>query len=256
MRRTSIVVVIFSGLLLALPALAQQTPPAPGKVTEVFSFSAKPGMNAKLEEGIKLHNGWHRKQNDPTAILTFQTVSGPGAGGYARVSFGHRWEDFDAMEKTNAADEADSATNMDPYIAGGYPSFYLFMPEVSRPPAGPTPSALAEVITFQLQPGSAPEFIYVIKKIHEAIGKTNWPVPYEWYALHNGGEVPEFVLVLPKAKWADFNEPEKPFDKMLEEAYGRQEAEALLRQFSKTIRSEHTELIRYRADLSYIPAAK
>lgn len=256
MRRRGVFVFLLSVVLLGLPALAQQAPPAPGKVAEVFVFSAKPGMDAKLEEGIKLHNGWHRKQNDPTPIFTFQTASGPGTGGYTRVSFGHRWEDYDAREKTDAADTADRAVNMDPYIAGGYPSYYLFLPEVSRPPAGPTPSPLAEVITFKLQPGSVPEFLYVMKKIHEAIGKTNWPVQYEWYALHNGGEVPEFVLVLPKAKWADFNEPEKPFDKMLEEAYGPREAQALLHDFAKTIRSEHTELIRYRADLSYIPAAK
>jgi hypothetical protein len=43
---------------------------------------------------------------------------------------------------------------------------------------------------------------------------------------------------------------------MLENALGKDEAQALLKSFGTTVESERTEVIRYRPDLSYRPAAQ
>ncbi len=61
------------------------------------------------------------------------------------------------------------------------------------------------------------------------------------------------VLSIPRNKWADFEEPEKSFDKILEEAYGKQEASEIIAGLGRVIESEETEIIKFRADLSYIP---
>ncbi len=57
----------------------------------------------------------------------------------------------------------------------------------------------------------------------------------------------------PRNKWAEFEEPEKPFDKMLEEAYGKQGAGEIIAGLRRVIESEETEVVKFRADLSYIP---
>jgi hypothetical protein len=112
------------------------------------------------------------------------------------------------------------------------------------------------VLAFQVRPGKSRDFHYAIGKYHEAIQKTKWPVHYEWHELVNGGEGPLFVLVIPRSNWAAFKPMEKSFYQMLEEAYGRQEAEKLLDTFSGTLKSQSSEIIRSRPDLGYTPAAK
>jgi len=64
------------------------------------------------------------------------------------------------------------------------------------------------------------------------------------------------VLVLPRRNWAEFKPVEKPFERMLEEAVGRQEAQSLLETFSRAVKSASSSILRARPDLSYIPGDK
>jgi hypothetical protein len=97
------------------------------------------------------------------------------------------------------------------------------------------------------------DFMLAVRKYHDAIGKAQWPVHYAWFSLVNGGDGPQFVLSLPRDKWADFNPPEKPFDKMMEEAVGRAEAESINEMFDHAVSGVSTEIITTRNDLSYVP---
>jgi hypothetical protein len=146
--------------------------------------------------------------------------------------------------------------NITPYTAAAQGSIWMYMKDVSHPPAGSGPSKMAEVNHFFLKPDGEREFTDAIRKINDAIGKTNWPVHYFWYTLINGGEGPHFVLVIPHDTWADMAEPEMSFDAMLEKAVGRHDAEELTRAVQKAIKRESTEIIAYRPDLSYRPASK
>jgi len=250
MKWSRIFSILTVAMLAGLPLGAQQKS---DNVARVSAWKIKPGMVQQFEQGLKRHNEFHRKQQDKWALYTFEVISGEGTGFYLRGVFGHNWEDFDAEEKNAAADAADSATNVIPYIEREIPRYYVFLPDVSRPLAGDEPSALASVLSFGVKIGHTQDFLYSIRKIHEAIGKTNWPVNYEWYVLVNGGEGPTFVLVLPRKNWADFKEPAKTFDKMLDEALGHHEAELLLKHFDSTIHAEWSEIVRYRPDLSHRP---
>jgi hypothetical protein len=126
----------------------------------------------------------------------------------------------------------------------------------SRPMKGDAHAKLADVIFFHLNQGQYELFLTQIGKVHEAIGKTNWPVSYEWHALVSGGEGPTLALVLMKSSWADMKEPEVSFPAMLEKAFGKQEASAIMKGFGESIHCERSQLLRYREDLSYVPAAK
>jgi hypothetical protein len=249
MKRLRIVCLAATAAVLALPAGAEDM-----MVSRVTVWTVKPGMEAKFEEGLKRHNDFHRRQSDPLALSTFQVQSGPGGGAYIRLAGDRHWSDFDAEEAMAKADQADSAVNTDPYIASATTSYYRLLADVSRPKE--SPSSMYALAFYRAKFAKSRDFMRAARKIHEGIGKTQWPVHYAWFALVNGGEGPEFVLSLPRDKWADFNPPEKPFDKMMEEAFGRAEADSIGETFDNAVAGVSSEIVAYRADLSYVPAKK
>ncbi len=254
MRMSKLFLPLAALALLALPSLPQEKTVNVGRVV---ANVPKPGMAKQYEEGRKRHMDWHRKQNDPWTWEVWQVQTGEATGAYLSITFNHTWKDFDTWEeKFGKGDTADAATNLEPYLTMETDSVWIRMTDVSRPPESKEPPKMAAVIHFMVKHGEGADFGYAIRKTHEAIGKTNWPAHYEWYALANGGEGPHYVLVLPKKSWADMAEIEPSFPAMLEKAFGRHEAESLLRTFGKSVSREWTEMIVYRPDLSYVPASK
>ena len=180
--------------------------------------------------------------------------SGEGTGNYLRIVTGPNWTDYDRPTVNAAADEADSAVNVIPYLDSEMVEWWRFLGDVSHGPAGAAPSPMSVVLFFRINMGHVQEFMTHAKKITEAARKESWPVNYYWYRLENGGEHPTFALVIPKKNFADFEEPAVTFAAMMEKAYGRAEAEMLFKGLDKSIASQRSQIIGYRADLSYTPA--
>jgi hypothetical protein len=99
-------------------------------------------------------------------------------------------------------------------------------------------------------------FLASIKEAKQALDKVNWPVHASWYRLVSGGEGPQFVLVVARSSWADFEPGPKALDEALAEVYGPQKATALMDAVNANTRYTYSALIRYRPDLSYVPAMK
>jgi hypothetical protein len=243
--------VVAASLLWAVPAISQEKP---GTLVRVFVMAPKGGMSAQLEQGRKKHMEFHKKIKDSWAWNTWSVETGERAGMYMTATFGHHWKDFDDWAKNEEGDGADVDATMGPFIGGGSNAFYTYLPDISRPTPGSVPEAMTELTYFQLRQDGEAEFMATIAKIHEAIGKTSWPVNYYWYVLANGGDGPAYVLSIPHKSWASMEEPAPGFPQMLEKAYGRHDAEALFRAVGATVASQRTELLRYRPDLSYVPA--
>ena len=129
--------------------------------------------------------------------------------------------------------------------------FAVNLPKVSRPAAEPTP--MSSVTFFAARFGMGDEFRYLIGEFHKAIEKTEMPWRYEWYALASGGASGTYVLVQPRANFASFNLSGKPFDEMLEEAYGRKAADALLVSWRNVVKGSENHLTQGRPDLGYTP---
>ena len=248
MRRTGLGVAVVCLALGILPVAAQDDG---GNIAQIISYSAKPGMEKEMIEAVQRHLDWHREQNDPWTWLGWEVVSGDDVGTYGAGTFGHNWADFDNSPVSRDADEADVAKNVLPYTNLDSVRFYAALPDVSHVSETPTP--MHAILVFRLRQGKTPDFLHLIGKFHEGIQKTEWPVHYSWHMLVNGGEGPEFVLVLPRANWAAFAPPSKPFAAMLEEAFGRTEAQSLLSDFGDALESSSSHAIRTRPDLSYIP---
>jgi hypothetical protein len=239
--------------LAVLPsAMAQEKP---GTIAQVIVTRVKPGATKPYEEGRKRHMAWHKSQNDPWGWQTWQVASGTDVGSYVTASFGHHWKDFDTWEaKFAEGDNTDVEKNLAPHTDGSTVGYYDFLADLSRPPSTTTPSKMSEVIHFFLKPGAGGTFRHAIGRAHEAIAKTNWPVNYLWYELWNGGEGPHVVLVLPRNSWAEMAEPEVSFPAMLTKALGPFEAGKVLEAFDSSARSQVSEILVYRPDLSYVPA--
>ncbi|MBI4462687.1 MAG: hypothetical protein HY653_07270 [Acidobacteria bacterium] len=251
MRRMGVFFVAVSLVLLALPALAQQEGQ---NVSRAYWVKPKAGMELQYEEAYKKHIAWHRQQKDTWTWTTFQVEAGDGVGQFITVTAGHRWADFDKPSVSPDADRADALANTGPYTESVRSVFSVFRGDISRPPAPGQVLPVSQTIRFHLNPGRSADFAYVVRKVHEAIGKTNRPGNYFWLERVAGEETPTFVLVLPRKDWADFEPQATPIWEMMEEVYGRQEAEELRALQNKAIHCTSSYILRHRPDLSYTPA--
>jgi hypothetical protein len=251
MRKTALALVAAFVACTALVALGQDKSV---NVGWVYVNTVKPGMTKQFEEGRKRHMEWHKKQNDTWQWEMWEVLTGDHAGSYLSVTFGHTYQDLDTWEqKLGAADTADVETNMAPYLASTTGSIWMLEKDSSRLWTGQMPK-MAEVSHFLLKPGKEADFEDSIKKTNDAINKSNWPPHYAWFSLVDGGEQPHYVLVYYMNGWADFAEPQPSFDVMMEKAVGKHDAEALTHEFDNSIHKEWSETIRFRSELSYMPA--
>ena len=68
--------------------------------------------------------------------------------------------------------------------------------------------------------------------------------------------LPTFVLAIALNGWADLAPSEPSFPALLAKAFGDYEAGEILKSIDRSVKSVRSEVVRYRADLSYVPAAK
>jgi hypothetical protein len=224
-------------------------------VCEIHVNKVKPGMTAEYEKGRTQHMAWHKSQNDAWSWATWEITTGEGTGNYLIGTCGHSWKDFDAREKFNVEDSANATQTMGSSQSGGTMAYYVMRPDLGKPaPEGPPPAYLS-VITFHVKPEGIMDFTNSVKQVMAAFEKTNAPrAPSTWYQLANGGRGPEFVLVMERKSMADMQSPSpKSLDEIVKEAYGGQ-ADTIMSTLRKSYWGTTTELLHYRADLSYMAA--
>ena len=249
MRKPFVLLVVLC--LAATFAVAQAQPPS--SVCEIHVNKVKPGATAQYEQARAKHMAWHKSQNDSWSWVVWEITTGENTGNYLVGTCGHAWKDFDTREKFNVADSANANTTMGPYLATETMAYYVLRPDLSTAQPGPPPPYLS-VITFHLKPEGVNDFEDAVKKIIDAIKKTNTPVsPSDWYSLANGGRGPEMVLVQQRKSIAELQGPGKTLDQIVHEAYGDQGA-AILAQLRKSYYGSNSELLHFRPDLSYMPA--
>ncbi len=240
-------VLLFSGSLM----WAQ----GPDRVCEVNVTAPKPGGAKAFEDARKKHNEFHKTEKDKNAIEVWSIMTGPYSGSYLTAVCGMTWKEMDGHDAFDQRDEADRQKTMALATGTNVQSYYVFRPELSTgsaPTASTTPSKMMTVVHYFVKPSGVAQFLDSIKKINAAIGQTKYPAkPSRWYSLANGGEGPHFVLVTDRNSWADLQGPEQSMSDMLKQAYGDDKALQTLRDAM-----DHTmsELMEYRADLSYSPA--
>ena len=252
MKRKYLVSALGSLVFAACSVVAQQTP---GTIASLEFQKPKNGMVPQYEAGRKQKAAWHKQQNDPLPLFVWETLSGENTGTYIVGRLGQHWADFDKPPISDEADVAEFQKVIGNYVDSVIARYYQYMPKVSNPAPGNTPSKFAEIVTFHVGYGKDSDFESAITRINEAAQKTKWPYNYEWYALANGGTSGEYVLVLPHSNWADFEEKPnvKPFREMIKDAFGQSEADSIIARLDHSVHKETSEIIQFHPELSYLP---
>jgi hypothetical protein len=227
----------------------------PGTLASLEFQTPKAGMAKQYEDGRKQKAEWHKQQKDTKPLMVWETISGDHTGTYIVGRLGQHWADLDKPSIPDQTDLEEYNKVVGAYVQSIVTRHYELLPKMSKPLDSTVPSKFSEIITFRVRPGKGDDFRSAVARATEAIEKTKWPPHFLWYALASGGSADTYVLVLPHANWADFEDkPDvKPFPEMLKEAFGRAEADSVTKRFDSSIESETTEIIQFRPDLSYLP---
>ncbi len=239
-------------LFTAFSVVAQQQP---GTVAALEFQKPKNGMVTQYQAGRKQKAQWHQQQKDPLPLLVWETLTGDSTGTYIVGRLGQHWADFDKPPVPDQADLDEFNKVVGNYVESIVARYYEYLPKVSNPSSATMPSKFAEIVTFHLRYGKGSDFRSAIARVNDAAQKTKWPMNYEWYVLASGGSVGTYVLVLPRASWADFEDkPDvKPFRDMIKEAFGQAEADSIVARIDASVQNETTEIIQFRPELSYLP---
>lgn len=251
--RTKKLLAALAVMLFAFSVVAQEKP---GTVAALEFQKPKNGMVPQYENGRKQKAAWHKQQKDPLPLLVWETLTGPDTGIYIVGRLNQHWSDFDKPAVPDQSDLEEYNKVVGNYVESIVARYYEAMPKVSNPPSAGTAPKFDEILTFHVRYGKGSDFRSAISRIYDAAQKTKWPVNFEWYSLASGGTTGEFVLVLPRSSWADFEEkPDvKPFREMLKEAFGQAEADSIVDRIDHSVQSETVEIVQFHPELSYLPA--
>ncbi len=253
MRKTMLYSFLLALALASLPAWAQEEPRA---LFQVILVKPKPGPRTQYEAAAKAHIQWHKEQNDTWRWDVCEIITGENTGSYYAVAPNRRWQDYQERAEFVAQDQRHAEQTVGAHALSFRISFYEQRLDLSNPPAEMGPAPLFSLLEFRVRFGRTARFEHTVARINEAIKMTNWPRRYIWYMLANGGEHPTYALLFPHQSWADLEPPQKSFVAMLEEAYGRQEAQNLLEALGESVAYERSEIFVYRPELSYVPSGQ
>ena len=227
----------------------------PDRVCEVNVTTPKPGGAKTFEESRKKHNEFHKTEKDKNAIEVYSIMTGPYTGSYLTAVCGMTWKSMDGNDAFDQRDDADRQKTMALTMASNLQSYYIFRADLTNgapPAADAKPAKMMTVVHYFVKPGGIVQFQDSIKKINAAINQTKYPAKSSrWYSLANGGDGPHFVLVTDRNGWADMQGPEQSMSDMLKQAYGDDKA---LQSLREALDHTMSEMMEYRADLSYSPA--
>jgi hypothetical protein len=235
---------------VAAPALAQAPPP--DSVTQVFRQKSRPGMTAEYEAGRKKHMAWHKAQGDTWTWNTYEVTTGPDTGAYIIASPNHQWADFDTWNAKFAdGDTADADASMGSSRGPSQMAYWTQLNSVSRlPPANSPPTPLLSLTTYSVKLGHDAAFLATVSKVNAALSAAKFPLHSIWYRLSNGGSMPAYAVVAPRANLASMSA--SVLD-ALEKQLGKAGSDALAKEFFDHLTGATSEMLQRRADLSYAP---
>lgn len=242
------------GLWLALVLLAAWVPLLAqegerGPLTDTWVLWTRDGHQTQIEAALRAHAAWRKQAGEPRTWQIYQPVIGADLGHYVIRSEGHHWRDFDAAAAWAQSSRADDVYFRDvgPHVARV--EHYVVMDDVAH-------SRWIErddyryfgVSRFAPRPGTRPQVLEAMGRIHKALADGGWPRGYAilWTMGGAGG----FTVVEGFASYAEMAEPEPDFVQTLGKALGEQAAADTLRQFASAMeRIDYTVYV-HRPDLS------
>lgn len=188
------------GALFPTSLISQSTQkqPAPGPYARIGIMRARDeSHSAQLEAGYIRHLEWHRQVNDPFAWYSYSLWSSTDRQGWIiYATFGHTASEL-SSPVSPSEDARDANSTLSPHVQYTGNTIYEFLPAVSRGNGLPTPTPQAEYTTVELNYGAA-------KTFEAALAGEQFKLQTEtlWYRLVEGGNVPCYVRLRPRASLA------------------------------------------------------
>lgn len=223
---------------------------ASGGAAHFFIYKPVPGVEQKFEAGYQRHLDWHRQHGDPLAWYGWTVEDGERDGYFIDASIGEPFAAFDHRVDT-AGDGADFKANAAPYATPmGKPTYELLRAvSFGTPLEDLRPSKRMQVTTVMIRPGHEQAFEQALSVARRVLAGTPGAPAHTWYRLVTGGEGSQYLLLVAREDWASFDAFRRDVPALL-----AGDADAL-RAFSEAVRATHTEMWRYRAELSLLPKA-
>lgn len=169
------------------------------------------------------------------------------------------WAQRDERGSESAPCRGTFNTQVDPHLKSESGAVMAEEPEMSHLPASgksQSPPQFLHIFNYTLRSGPAANtaFCDAVKKIAAAATKTKWPYYWDAVAIEGGGEgAPDYQLAIGGRYWADVGtEPSPALWKMVANAYGQAEADAIRKSLDDSIAKLSDHFDRYDAQLSYI----
>jgi len=221
-------------LLLSAQAFAQ---PAAGPFARMVVIQPKPGQGAAFEQGYQRHLEWHKGANDRWTWHGWSFVLGDRLGMFMDGTFGHAAANFDAAVQP-AGDAADNAVNVVPYA--DFLSHGVFRRLESASVGLPLPDAspFLAMATYTVAAGEETAFErQLVAGASSPANAGRAAQRFTWYRLQLGGAGGQYVLMRSAPSFGAAAEL----------------PDVLPAGAKALVRGVRTELLRYRADMSYIP---
>jgi hypothetical protein len=196
----------------------------------------KPGQESAFEQGYQRHLEWHGKAGDRWTWYGWSFVLGDRLGMFMDGTFGHAAADFDAAVQP-AADGADNAANVAPHADFLSHGVFRRLDAASTGQPLPDTSPFLAMSTYSVGAGDEIAFERQLEAGATRPEKARAANRYTWYRLQIGGNGPQYVLM--RAASSLGAAAELP--------------EVLPPGARAMVRSVRTELLRYRAEMSYSP---
>lgn len=224
-------------------------------VSWVFNDSVAPADQQAYETAIKSFNkclgqhgikySWAAWTHETGDTYRYSYVAGPVT-----------WADIDTLHDVGKPCQEVWRSEGNAHLKSETSAFLVAVPELSRMPKDKdAKQSLIAVSYFTLNNGSGVDeaFTDAIKKINAAAEKTKWPLEYTFYRVRAGDkDSPDYILVTPYKNWAAYGAGPNPVVwKMLENADGKQEADAIHKALDEAVKDVSSHVDSFDEDLAY-----
>ncbi|UMR28967.1 hypothetical protein MJ904_17920 [Massilia sp. MB5] len=224
---------LLAGSLVLMPTGAALASPPAGPYARMVVIQPKPGQDSAFEAGYEKHLEWHRQAGDSWTWHGWSFVLGERLGYFMDGTFGHAPGNFDNAVQP-AADRADNQKHVEPHA--DFLSHGVFQRLDGASVGAPLPdtSPYLALITYQVLPGQGGAFEQAWTRQRSRLAGSG--TRYSLYRLQLGGSAPQYMLMRAVPSFgAAANLPE------IEPA------------LAGMVHSKRSELLAYRANLSYQP---
>ena len=241
-------------LITILLNISLQAQAGKEKTGFIFGYKVKDGMTKLFEDGYKRHLNWHKEKNDKLVWYSWYVATGERTGIFIDGSFGSPLKAFDERVDI-AGDAADFEITTAPFADALFRSIMICKENLSTATLleEQKPSKLIQVVVYNLFNGKGESFESIFEELIKNVDKQK--VKFTLYETIDGSESPQYILMIPRSGYADYNS-NYSVERIISENFDKSKSSELLKSVNNSVKDSNSETWGYRANLSYFPENK